>query len=202
MMNDILTKQALKICLLVDVGGATKSGPGEFLILCFTVFLGVGVFGTASRMFSISRRDVLPTIVTFASFPWINYERRHLFMGSSWEARPRVQPTGSQRRKKKIFLCRHSSAAGGQGSQPRSLITREKKVQLNWFKTRPPRTFKLINVIKQVVKTMLQRRWREGVNEVKPLIGRGVTLSQLLTGTRLIHLNGHRRWIQTQTLAF
>lgn len=42
MMNDILTKQALKISLFVDVGEATMSGPDEFLILCFTVFLGGG----------------------------------------------------------------------------------------------------------------------------------------------------------------
>lgn len=43
--------------------------------------------------------------------------------------------------------------------------------------------FKLINVIKPVVKTMVQPPCRGGVNEVKPLIGRGATLSQLLTGT-------------------
>ena len=63
--------------------------------------------------------------------------------------------------------------------------------------------FKVINVIKPVVKTMVQSPCRGGVNEVKPLIGRGATLSQLLTGTELIHLNGpgegskHRRlaWI-------
>lgn len=38
MMNDILTKQALKLSLFVDMGGATKSGREEFLILCFAVF--------------------------------------------------------------------------------------------------------------------------------------------------------------------
>lgn len=37
MMNDILTKQALKISLFVDVGGEY-----EFFILCFTVFWGGG----------------------------------------------------------------------------------------------------------------------------------------------------------------
>lgn len=43
--------------------------------------------------------------------------------------------------------------------------------------------FKLIKVIKPVVKTMVQPWRRGGVNEVKPLIGRGATLSQLLMGT-------------------
>lgn len=59
--------------------------------------------------------------------------------------------------------------------------------------------FKLINVIKSVVKATVQPPRRGGVNEVKPLIGRGATLSQLLTGTQLIHLNAHRRRTQTQT---
>lgn len=59
--------------------------------------------------------------------------------------------------------------------------------------------FKLINVIKSVVKATVQTPRRGGVNEVKPLIGRGATLSQLLTGTQLIHLNAHRRRTQTQT---
>lgn len=61
--------------------------------------------------------------------------------------------------------------------------------------------FKLINVIKSVVKATVQPPRRGGVNEVKPLIGRGATLSQLLTGTQLIHLNAHRRRSQTQTAA-
>lgn len=48
----------------------------KFLILYFTVGKkGKGITsGTPSRMFSISRRAVLPTIVTSASFLSINYE--------------------------------------------------------------------------------------------------------------------------------
>lgn len=36
-MNDILTKQAVKISLLADEGGATESEQDEFLILSFSV---------------------------------------------------------------------------------------------------------------------------------------------------------------------
>lgn len=46
-----------------------------------------------------------------------------------------------------------------------------------------------------------QRAGVEGVNEVETLIGRGVTPSRPLTGTRLIHLNGHWRPTQTQTIS-
>lgn len=62
---------------------------------------------------------------------------------------------------------------------------------------------KLISIIKLTFKKnkKRQRPGVEGVNEVEPVIGRGVTLSQPVTGTRLIHLNGHWRPIQTETIS-
>lgn len=66
---------------------------------------------------------------------------------------------------------------------------------------------KLISIIKLVSK--IGGGWGvgrgagvEGVNEVETLIGRGVTPSRPLTGTRLIHLNGHWRPMQTETISF
>lgn len=59
---------------------------------------------------------------------------------------------------------------------------------------------KLISIIKLMFKKW-QRPGVEGVNEVEPVIGRGVTLSQPVTGMPLIHLNGHRRPIQTETIS-
>ena len=46
-----------------------------------------------------------------------------------------------------------------------------------------------------------QRPGAEGVNEVEPVIGRGVTLSPRLTGTPLIHLNGHWGPILTDAIS-
>lgn len=59
---------------------------------------------------------------------------------------------------------------------------------------------KLISIMKLVVKKR-PRSGAEGVNEVEPVIGRRVTLSRPLTGTRLIHLNGHWRPIQTAAIS-
>lgn len=68
---------------------------------------------------------------------------------------------------------------------------------------------KLISIIKLaskkggflVVVGGQQRAGVEGVNEVQTLIGREVTPSRPLTGTRLIHLNGHWRPTQTQSIS-
>lgn len=101
MMNDILTKQALKISLVVDEGETNKreakSERDQFLILCFTVGGEMAsISGTASTMFSISCGDVLPTIVTSASFPSIYYETPSFIYGLHLSGYMR-----SQRRKKK-----------------------------------------------------------------------------------------------------
>lgn len=58
----------------------------------------------------------------------------------------------------------------------------------------------LISIIKLMFKKW-QRPGVEGVNEVEPVIGRGVTLSQPVTETQLIQLNGHWRPIQTETIS-
>lgn len=76
-MNDILTKQAVKISL-VDEGEAKKR-TGK--VRAGSIFnplhrwgggaavRAVSLSGSASTMFSISRGHVLPAIVTSASFP-------------------------------------------------------------------------------------------------------------------------------------
>lgn len=95
MMNDILTKQALKISLVVDEGETNKRE--AFLILCFTVGGEMAsISGTASTMFSISCGDVLPAIVTSASFPSIYYETPSFIYGLRLSGYMR-----SQRRKNK-----------------------------------------------------------------------------------------------------
>lgn len=65
---------------------------------------------------------------------------------------------------------------------------------------RPICMLKPISIIKLMFKKW-QRLGVEGVNEVEPVIGQGVTLSQPVTGTLLIHLNGHWRPNQTETIS-
>lgn len=82
MMNDILTKQALKISLFVDVGGETKSGPDEFLILCFTVFWGGWWLEPVQQCFQLAAVTFCQLLSRLHLFPE-SIMRRHLFMGSS-----------------------------------------------------------------------------------------------------------------------
>lgn len=106
-MNDILTKQALKISIFVDVGGATKSGLDEFLILFHRVFFwGGGYLEPLQQCFQLAA-------VTFCQL----LSRLHLFPESimrgvtySWAPVERIyqefspQEVREEERKRSFFL--------------------------------------------------------------------------------------------------
>lgn len=138
MMNDILTKQALKISLAVDEGEANtreaKSERDQFLILCFTARGG--------RRVSL---EALQQCFQLAAVRFCQLSSHlHLLLNQLWSSviylwapLERIYEEFTEGKKPRVWLG-HVGRWGSEGSSEVACYT-EKQVQINWFKMRAPR---------------------------------------------------------------